>query len=386
MKIARAAWITSLLGAVWALSACSSLSTQSSQRPVRTTVGFIRSTVETPITRFRKINRARVIYTDKLLVAANSHDGLVAYDIETGNKKWTYVVSNGVEKEPAVFNNRMYFGGNDGFFYCVNLESGQEIWKTHIKSEIVATPAFDTQEGRVYFMTTSNSVLALEAESGRQVWSYTRQDPSSYSIRGGTTPLIHKNLLYVGFSEGSFVAFNKSNGTISWEIQLNKNKRFKDIDSSAVIEGDKIYVSGYDDRLYVLSASNGDIIQKFEAGGYVPVTIDGSLLYYSSSNGKVYALNKENLKIVWEYTVTNGLPTEISLYDNYVIFGESQGDLVLLDKKTGEHIHHFEPGRGIQSPIVVNEKRSQVYFISGEANLYSMGVTWKPKNLFLFVE
>lgn len=368
------------------LSSCASLKSANTEPAVRTNVAFIRSTVDAPITRYRKINRARVVFTDKLLIASNAHDGLVAYDIKTGNRKWSYAVSNGVEKEPAVFNNRLYFGGNDGYFYSVNLESGQELWKTHIKSEIVATPAYDAQEGRVYFVTTSNSLMALEAENGRQVWSYTRQDPSSYSIRGGTTPLIHKNLVYVGFSEGSFVAFNKSNGTINWEIQLNKNKRFKDIDSSAVVEGEKIYVSGYDDRLYVLSTTNGDVLNKFEAGGYVPVTIEGSVLFYPSSNGKVYALNKDSLKAIWEYPVPNGLPTEISLINNNIVFGESLGNLVLLNKTTGQVVNSFEPGRGIQSPIAVNEKRSELYFISGEANLYSMGVAWKPKSLFSFVE
>lgn len=369
------------------LVGCSSLNKDlSKDQSVRTKISFIRSTVDSEITRYRKINRARVIYTDKLLISSNAHDGVVAFDIDSGFRKWTFVVPNGVEKEPVLFNGRLYFGGNDGFFYSISADTGQEVWKTHIKSEIVAAPAFDAQEGRVYFVTTSNSLLALEAESGRQVWSYTRQDPSNYSIRGGTTPLIHKNLLYVGFSEGSFVAFNKSNGTINWEIQLNKNKRFKDIDSSAVFDGDRIFVSGYDDKLYIISSANGDVISRFEAGGYVPVTLSGSFLFYASSNGKVFALNKDSLKPVWDYTVVNGLPTEISLFNDYVIFGESQGNLVILNKETGELVHQFEPGRGIQCPISINEKRSEVYFISGEANLYSMGVTWKPKNLFSFAE
>ena len=123
------------------LSSCVSLKSAQTEAPVRTNVAFVRSTVDSPITRYRKINRARVVFTDKLLIASNAHDGLVAYDIKTGNRKWSYAVPNGVEKEPAVFNNRLYFGGNDGYFYSVNLESGQELWKTHIKSEIVATPA-----------------------------------------------------------------------------------------------------------------------------------------------------------------------------------------------------------------------------------------------------
>ncbi len=146
-------------------------------------------------------------------------------------------------------------------------------------------------------------------------------------------------------------------------------------------------MSGYDDKLYVLSSTNGDILSKFESGGgYVPVTIENDTLYFSSTNGKVYALNKDSLKIKWEYLVKGGLPSEVSLYKDYVVFGESQGDLIFLDKSTGEARSRFEPGRGIQTPIVINEKRSEVYFVSGEANLYSMGVVWKPRNLFSFAE
>lgn len=365
---------------------CVSTPKQEQTDLIRLSLDFVRSTVGPEITRYRKINRARVLFNDKILLTANSHDGIVAYNINSGDRVWTYVVPNGVEKEPVIFNNRVFFGANDGYFYSLNLDTGQEIWKTHTKSEILATPAYDAQEGRVYLLTTSNSLLALEAESGRQVWSYTRQDPSSFSIRGGTTPLIHKNLIYVGFSEGSFVAFNKSNGTINWEILLNKNKRFKDIDSSAVLENDKIFISGYDDKLYVLSSSNGDVLSKFDAGGYVPVTIDNNTIYYSSTNGMVYCLNKDTLKVKWEFKVENGLPTEIALFKNYVVFGESQGNLVFLDKNSGELRTHFQPGRGIQTAIAINEKRSEIYFISGEANLYSMGVSWKPKNLFSFVD
>ncbi len=215
--------ITSIAVLGLLMSSCASLKDKrDDSKDPRLFLSFVRPTVDAELKRFRKINRARVLYNDKILISSNSHEGLVAYDIQTGNRRWNYIVPNGVEKEPVLFNNRLFFGGNDGFFYSLNADTGLEIWKTHIKSEIVSTPAYDALEGRVYIITSANNLLALEAENGRQVWSYTRQDPSSYSIRGGTTPLIHKNLLYVGFSEGSFVAFNKSNGTINWEISALK--------------------------------------------------------------------------------------------------------------------------------------------------------------------
>jgi outer membrane protein assembly factor BamB len=347
---------------------------------------FVKPTTESSILRYRKINRAKPVIYGELLIVSNSHDGVSAYDSQTGEKKWHFFVANGVEKEPILFRDNLYFGANDGFFYSVKAKTGLENWKNHVKAEIVASPSFDPAEGRVYFLTIANSLFALDAESGKQVWTYTRQDPSSYSIRGGTTPLIQDNLVYVGFSEGSFVAFNKLNGTISWEIQLNKNKRFKDIDSTAVLSDGKIFISGYDDKLYCLSSANGDVLWKFDAGGYSPVTIKEELLFYPSTNGKIYALDKNTAKKIWEYEVANGIPTEISLMKNLLVLGESQGSVLFLKPSDGKLIQHFEPGRGVLGSIQVNEKKSEVYFISGEANLYSLGVKWKAKNLFSFVE
>lgn len=345
---------------------------------------YVRSTVDKSIQKYRKINRAKIIVFNETIISANSHDGLVAYDKKTGNQIWRFFVNFGVEKEPVLFKNRLYFGANDGFVYCIDAVNGQEIWKSYLKSEIVSTGSFDAQEGRLYFLTSGNTISALDAESGKISWSYTRQDPSNYSIRGGTQPLISGNLLYVGFSEGSFVAFNKSNGTINWEIQLNKNKRFKDIDSTAVVDKDKIFVSGYDDKLYVLSSLNGEILKQYPQGTYVPIVIQDGTIFLSTSGGLIQALDQVTLNKKWSLELANGLGSELTVYDKYILAGESSGDLLVIDKSSGEIVSRFEPGRGIMSPIAVDPVEKSLYFISGEANLYKIGVLWKKPNLFSF--
>src|SRR5690606_31429106 len=109
-----------------------------------------------------------------------------------------------------------------------------------------------------------------------------------FSVRGGTKPTLYKGLLYVGFSEGSLIAFNARSGLPVWELQLNKNKRFKDIDSTPVIDGNLLYVSGYDDRLYCIDAQRGEIIWKIDGGGYYGITIDSDRIYYPTSGGEVW--------------------------------------------------------------------------------------------------
>src|SRR5690606_5299270 len=130
-----------------------------------------------------------------------------------------------------------------------------------------------------------------------------------------------------------------------WEIQLNKNKRFRDIDATPVIDGDQLYVAGYDDRLYCIRAQTGEIIWKLDGGSYSGITLDRERIYYPTSNGEVWALKKSDGSKMWSYTLTSGVATGVSIYKGLVTFGESQGRLVFLDPGTGKTIGTFDPGR-----------------------------------------
>ncbi len=106
----------------------------------------------------------------------------------------------------------------------------------------------------VYVLAGNNVFYALDAATGRQIWLYSRQDTSQFSIRGGSQAALRNGTLYVGFSDGSLVALNAKSGSVVWELQLNRNKRFRDVDATPVLDGDQIYVASYDDKLYCVSA------------------------------------------------------------------------------------------------------------------------------------
>ena len=202
------------------------------------------------------------------------------------------------------------------------------------------------------------------------------------SIRGGSTPALRNGTLYVGFSDGSLVALLAKTGTIKWEVQLNKNKKFRDLDTNPVIEGDYIYALGFDDRIYCLRVATGEIAWKSDRGGYGSVLLSKDRLYYPTSMGEFLALSKETGEKIWSYALKEGTATSASFYKGLIVFGESQGKLVFLDAASGKKVAAFEPGRGILSPPLVNEKENRVYFISNEANLYALEVGWNfPQHL-----
>lgn len=370
----------SLIGMLALLSGCSSFETlmnrTAEKREFQVREVWVRQAPQDENLAFRKINRMTPLVLGNLLVQGNAIDGMTAYDRDSGQQVWHLNILNGVEAGAALINDRLFFGANDGQFYSINAKTGKVLWTFPSRSENISEPLLDTTNGIVYFLSGANVVYALEAESGRQLWLYSRQDTSNFSIRGGSKPALKDGNLFVGFSDGTLVNLNAKTGNLQWELPLNKNKKFRDMDAAPVVDGDQLYVSGYDDKLYCVNALKGDVQWKIDGGGYYPVTIYGEKIYYSTTSGEVWALQKGSGQKVWSYKVKEGIPTQVKVYKGLAVFGESQGPLRFLDANTGKQISSFDPGRGIMSTPSVDDKNNQIFFISGEANVYAMEAKW----------
>jgi outer membrane protein assembly factor BamB len=323
---------------------------------------------------FRKINRMKPLAFMNLIISANAIDGLVAFDKDSGQEVWRTQILNGVEASGALINDRLFVGGNDGQFYALNAKSGAVLWTFPTRIETLAEPLLE--DGVLYFLTGNNTLYALDAVSGKQLWLYSRPDTSSLSIRGGSKPAYRNGTLYVGFSDGSIVALLAKTGTVKWEKQLNRNKKFRDLDTNPLVEGDYLYLLGFDDAIYCLRAATGEQVWRSDRGGYGSPLVVGERLYYATSTNEFAALNKSNGEKIWSYTLRDGISTSPSLYKGLVVFGESQGSLVFLDAAQGKKVASFDPGRGVFSPIAVDEKESRIYFTSNEANVYALEARW----------
>lgn len=379
--------------AVWAalaLAGCSTLENWSpgkaERREFRVRNAWVHSAPETRNEGYRKINRMTPLIAGNLIISGNSIDGLVAHSRDDGHEVWRLRNVNGVEGGAALIRDRIFFGASDGMFTSVNVRNGQILWSVPTKAETLSEPLLDGETGRVYILTSTNTVFAFEADSGKTAWVYTRPDANNFSIRGGTKPALHNGTLYVGFSDGYLAALNSKNGQILWDVQLNRNKKFRDVDTSPVINGDRLYVAGYDDRLYCLNAGSGEVVWRQDGGGYAGLTIVGNRLYYPTSDGDLRALDKETGKVLWTVSVKDGIATAVVPYKGLLTFGESRGRLRFIETTTGKDVGSFEPGRGVFSAPSVDEKAGRVYFISNEANVYAIDAAWTFKPAFRWLQ
>ncbi len=70
------------------------------------------------------------VVTGKTIVIASPNDGsITAFDTETGSEKWRYFTNGPVRVAPVAVGGKIYAGSDDGYLYCLDEKSGEELWK-----------------------------------------------------------------------------------------------------------------------------------------------------------------------------------------------------------------------------------------------------------------
>ena len=64
-----------------------------------------------------------------LYIASSRNDSLMAVDTTTGEEQWRFYAGGPIRFAPVISDGMLFFGADDGCFYCVDAKSGQQIWK-----------------------------------------------------------------------------------------------------------------------------------------------------------------------------------------------------------------------------------------------------------------
>ncbi len=329
---------------------------------------WVRSTLAKDFLRGRRIHRTSPVLTPDLVFTANAIDGVVALERSTAREIWRISIKDGVEGGLVLHNGLLYFGASDGQLYAVEALTGIVRWNYPLNAEGLARPL--VEGGQVFVLGGNNVLHAMDSLSGKLLWVYNRRDPSPLSIRGGSTPVVYKNHVIVGFSDGTLAALKKTSGALAWEARLGRQSKFRDVDSTPVLDGSRVYVSSYDGALYCVDAESGEILWTFEEGGYDPVVVAGQRLIFGSSSNKVISVDKRTGKKIWEHSLNNHFATGPALLGSFAIMGLYNGPLLAFDLRTGQKVASYSTGRGVTSIPSVDVDSREIFVMTLDANIY----------------
>jgi outer membrane protein assembly factor BamB len=129
-------------------------------------------------------------------VYAGVIDGVFsAFDIETGEHRWSRKLSGSIYGSAGLWNETAYVGTTSGTFYALSALTGRTRWQVDLGGKILGSPT--VTNGRVFISTTSRETFALDALTGTIEWRYSDGYYSPLVVDGSRGILVGKGRLYL---------------------------------------------------------------------------------------------------------------------------------------------------------------------------------------------
>ncbi|MDB5397320.1 MAG: pvadh [Rhodospirillales bacterium] len=165
--------------------------------------------------------------------------GLSAADVPRLKVKWVFAYPGHVaEGQPTVVGDRLFVGGRAGRVFALNAKTGCTYWslmaEASVRSAISvgAMPAGSPARFAAYFSTDNGYLRAVDAETGKPIWSTRVEDYPTTRLTG--SPTLYQGRLFVPLSSfeevsavdpkyacctfrGGVVAVDGTTGLILWK-------------------------------------------------------------------------------------------------------------------------------------------------------------------------
>jgi outer membrane protein assembly factor BamB len=272
---------------------------------------------------------------------------------------WTARGGNLIEFPPAVAYGRLYVGTNPGRFLAIESETGKIAWQKRFRRCIAASPA--VAGGVVYQplmhpapcgnpdRDASGFIVALDAESGRQLWRFEAGVIES-------SPLLVDDLLYFGSWDRKVYALDVSTRAVRWAFETGD-----EVKAAPAYADGAIVIGSYDGRLYALDAITGEKRWSTEAqtgvGGagnfYATPAIAYGRVFVGNTDGKVYAFGLESGDLLWSQSTGGFVYSSAAVWEETIYVGSYDGNLYALDAATGDVRWTFPAGGPISGAATV---------------------------------
>jgi len=228
-------------------------------------------------------------------IIIGSKDGNI-YNVQARNGKvnWKFKTEGIVRSSPAVSEGVVYAGDTEGNFFAVDLHSGKQKWRFTTEGHVLDNTKFGFDRraviaapvvvgDKLLFGGRDGFAYCLDKNTGKQLWRIDHEVSwiiSAMAVKG--------SIVVTGTSDGHFVqGINLNNGKQLWKFHT-----VNVVWSSPVIDGDNVYIGSHEGMLYCLDLQTGMKLTGFQTGGIIfssPV-IDKQILYVGSDDGYLYAL------------------------------------------------------------------------------------------------
>ncbi|MBB6093471.1 polyvinyl alcohol dehydrogenase (cytochrome) [Povalibacter uvarum] len=136
-----------------------------------------------------------------------SNPGLTAADVPRLKVKWVFNYPGSKNGQATIVGDRLFVTSMSGAVYALNAKSGCVYWRhdaaaaTRSSVNVVQLPAGAPAKHAIFFSDWTKAAVALDAQTGKQLWKTTIDDQPGVQMTG--SPTYHEGKLFVPISSGN---------------------------------------------------------------------------------------------------------------------------------------------------------------------------------------
>ena len=250
--------------------------------------------------------------------------------------KWIYSGSEPIVASPTVLDNRIYFTTDSGYAVALDLDTGQQVWRYVSQFPSNSTPA--VTDDLVIFSVRPSRVIALDRETGILRWQ-----SKNFGTSFLASPLVVDGTVYIGGEDNKVYALDAATGRKLWDFATREW-----IIATVAYADNTLAVTSMDGVIHILDTTTGLKRFVFDAGSNItggPV-IHGDQVYFGTHRGIVWALDRRAITYPFERAIWHW---KVQLYVWDIIIDEPP-----LQKGTvwGSYVG----GKILKSPAIAHDK------------------------------
>ncbi len=283
------------------------------------------------------------------------------------------VSRNGFGGGIAADGGKVFAATGFGSVIALDAGSGKVVWTKVFAIPIRQAPT--AAEGRVFVVNSESEVLCLSGSDGTQLWTQ-KGLPENAALLTSASPAVAGNIVFVPYPSGEITAVDIKTGQAKWTDSLAKtavNTSATAIGEAArpVVDRDAVFAMSRGGQLIATSREKGERLWTREIKSSQTPWVAGDTVFVVDMTGKLAALTRKDGKVRWVTALPgDGRWSGPVLAGNRLWLASSSGLLVAVDAVSGTIGTQSDLGTPVMITPVVAEGR--MYVLTDKAQLIAM--------------